>query len=93
MAFLDFMTGGDLSELGSYTGAIVSGFFITQFLTSLLWATVANKHGNRAVLFIALLGNAFTCALFGTSKTFAEAIVIRLIMGVFNGAVGYVFIF
>lgn len=80
---------GDTAELGSYTGAIIASFFITQFLTSLLWATVAAKHGNRAVLIIALTGNAITCALFGTCTSFPEAIAIRLIQGIFNGAVGY----
>ena len=80
---------GDIAELGSYTGAIISSFFITQFLTSLLWATVAAKHGNRTVLLIALTGNAITCSLFGTCKSFPEAIAIRLAQGVFNGAVGY----
>lgn len=79
---------GDDAELGSYIGMITSAFFITQFLTSLLWATVANKHGNRTVLFVALFGNAITCALFGTCTTLPQAIVVRLIQGVFNGAVG-----
>ncbi|KAF8325015.1 major facilitator superfamily domain-containing protein [Cantharellus anzutake] len=79
---------GDTAELGSFTGIIVAAFFVTQFVTSLLWATIAQKHGNRAVLFISLLGNAITCALFGTCKSFPEAVVVRLIQGVFNGAVG-----
>ncbi|KAF8306022.1 major facilitator superfamily MFS-1 [Clavulina sp. PMI_390] len=79
---------GETSNLGSYTGAIISSFFITQFLTSLLWATIASKHGNRAVLFTALLGNALTCALFGTCTTFTQAVAVRLLQGVFNGAVG-----
>lgn len=44
------------------------------------------------MLVIALTGNAVTCALFGTCTSFPEAIAVRLIMGVFNGAVGYVVI-
>lgn len=79
-----------MAELGSYTGIIVSAFFITQFITSLLWATVAQKHGNRTVLFISLFGNAITCAAFGTCKSFPQAVAVRLIQGVFNGAVGCV---
>lgn len=79
---------GDAAELGSYTGAIIASFFVTQFLTSLLWATVAAKHGNRAVLIIALTGNAITCMLFGTCTSFPQAIAVRLIQGIFNGAVG-----
>ena len=82
---------GDAAELGSYTGAIIASFFVTQFFTSLLWATAAGKHGNRAVLITALTGNAITCALFGTCRSFPEAVAVRLIQGVFNGAVGSVF--
>jgi MFS family permease len=63
-------------------------FFITQFATSLLWATVAEKHGHRLVMCVSLLGTALTCTLFGTSKSYSEAIVIRLMQGVFAGAVG-----
>jgi MFS family permease len=63
-------------------------FFVTQFLTSLLWATVADRHGRRAVLFISLLGTAITCLVFGTSTNFAQAAAIRLLQGVFGGSVG-----
>jgi MFS family permease len=63
-------------------------FFITQFVTSLLWATVAEKYGQRTVLFVSLLGMAISCTAFGTSKTFSEALLIRLLQGVFAGAVG-----
>jgi len=63
-------------------------FFVTQFLTSLLWATVADKHGRRAVLFVSLLGTALTCFAFGTSTTFSQAVVIRLLQGIFGGSVG-----
>jgi len=63
-------------------------FFITQFVTSLLWATVAEKYGQRAVLFVSLLGTAISCTAFGTSKSFSEAVLIRLLQGVFAGAVG-----
>lgn len=34
-----------------------STFFLSQFLTSLLWVSVAERHGRRAVLFSSLLGN------------------------------------
>ncbi|RXW15886.1 hypothetical protein EST38_g9972 [Candolleomyces aberdarensis] len=53
--FLLFMVKGfgelsDDAEVALWTGIIVSTFFLTQFVTSLLWATVAEKHGRRAVL-------------------------------------------
>ncbi|KXN89340.1 Protein ZINC INDUCED FACILITATOR 1 [Leucoagaricus sp. SymC.cos] len=91
--FLLFMVKGfggmsDDSEVAFWTGILVSTFFLTQFLTSLLWATVAEKHGRRVVLVLSLLGSAVTCFIFGTSTTLQQAIVIRLAQGVFAGAVG-----
>lgn len=51
-------------------------------------ATVAEKHGQRAVLLISLIGSAITCFLFGTSTSMNEALVIRLLQGTFAGAMG-----
>ena len=51
-------------------------------------ATVASKHGPRVVLTISLLGSAVTCCLFGTATSIQEAIAIRLMQGVFAGAIG-----
>ncbi|KDQ58534.1 hypothetical protein JAAARDRAFT_193093 [Jaapia argillacea MUCL 33604] len=91
--FLLFMVKGfggfkDDADAGFWTGILVSTFFLTQFFTSLLWATVAQKHGQRAVLCISLLGTACTCCMFGTSTSLKEAIAIRLMQGVFAGAIG-----
>jgi Major Facilitator Superfamily len=93
MPFLLFMVEGfdefsPGADVGFATGLLVSTFFFTQFLTSLLWATVAEKHGQRLVLFVSLLGSSFTCALFGTSTTLKQAIVIRMMQGVFAGSMG-----
>jgi len=91
--FLLFMVKGFAgingeAEVAFWTGIIVSTFFLTQFITSLLWATVAEKHGRRAVLIISLLGSALTCLIFGTATNLQQAITIRLLQGIFGGAVG-----
>ncbi|KAG7094682.1 hypothetical protein E1B28_005502 [Marasmius oreades] len=78
----------DEAEIAFWTGILVATFFLTQFLTSLLWATVAEKHGRRLVLVVSLLGSALTCATFGTSTSLPQAICIRLLQGIFAGAVG-----
>ncbi|KAJ3781028.1 hypothetical protein GGU10DRAFT_379962 [Lentinula aff. detonsa] len=91
--FLLFMVKGfgkitDEAEIAFWTGILVATFFLTQFLTSLLWATIADKHGRRSVLIISLLGSAVTCAVFGTSTSLQQAICVRLLQGIFAGAVG-----
>ncbi|TKY89559.1 hypothetical protein EX895_001344 [Sporisorium graminicola] len=83
----DFGVGGE-SEVGFWAGIVSASFFFAQFLTSLMWASVADKRGRRFVLAISLLGNAVTMMLFGTSRNLGTAIFIRLAQGFFNGAVG-----
>ncbi|KAJ7108561.1 hypothetical protein C8R44DRAFT_884628 [Mycena epipterygia] len=91
--FVLFMVKGfgewtDDAEIAFWTGILVSTFFLTQFLTAILWATVADKHGRRFVLVISLLGSAVTCVIFGTCTTLEQAICVRLLQGIFAGAVG-----
>ncbi|KAI0031860.1 hypothetical protein K488DRAFT_78824 [Vararia minispora EC-137] len=93
MPFVLFMVEGfgeftDEADVGFWTGILVATFFLTQFLTSLLWATVADRHGARLVLTVALLGSSLTCALFGTATNIRQAITIRLAQGLFAGAIG-----
>jgi MFS family permease len=39
-------------------------------------------------MFVSLLGTAATCVIFGTATSFKEAVAIRLMQGVFAGAIG-----
>ncbi|GAA5861853.1 hypothetical protein JCM1840_006855 [Sporobolomyces johnsonii] len=80
--------GGGESAVSLWTGVVAAVFFLSQFSTALLWVSVAEKHGRRAVLFASLIGNGLTVMAFGTSKNLGSAICIRLAMGLFNGAVG-----
>ncbi len=83
----DFGVGGE-ADVGFWAGIVSASFFFAQFLTSLMWASIADKRGRRFVLSISLLGNAITMMLFGTSQNLGTAIFIRLAQGFFNGAVG-----
>lgn len=51
-------------------------------------ATIAEKHGRRVVLITSLLGTSITCVAFGTCTTIEQALCVRLLQGVFGGAVG-----
>ncbi|KAJ7240818.1 major facilitator superfamily domain-containing protein [Mycena haematopus] len=91
--FVLFMVKGfgeftDDADIAFWTGILVSTFFLTQFLTAILWATVADKQGRRFVLVVSLLGSAVTCVVFGTCTTLEQAICVRLLQGIFAGAVG-----
>ncbi|KAH7098281.1 major facilitator superfamily domain-containing protein [Auriculariales sp. MPI-PUGE-AT-0066] len=66
----------------------VAVFFLAQFVTSLVWSSLEGLVGRRAVISVSLFGSAVSCVLFGLQTTFTGAIVVRLIQGVFGGAVG-----
>ncbi|GAA6002187.1 uncharacterized protein JCM10292_000798 [Rhodotorula paludigena] len=80
--------GGGESAVSFWTGVVSAVFFLSQFLTAMIWVSVAEKHGRRAVLCASLLGNGLTVIVFGTSRNLGSAICSRLAMGLFNGAVG-----
>lgn len=56
-------------------GNLVSVFYITQFFTSLLWSSIADRHGRRAVLVASMLGNGIALLMFGTSQSVSYRIV------------------
>lgn len=82
-----FGVGGE-SDVGFWAGITSSVFFFAQFLTSLLWASIADRYGRKMVLLASLLGNAATLCLFGASTNLKMALTVRLAQGLFNGAVG-----
>ncbi|GAA5910999.1 hypothetical protein JCM6882_006744 [Rhodosporidiobolus microsporus] len=82
------LNGGGESAVSLWTGIVSSVFFLSQFLTAMIWVGVADKHGRRAVLCASLVGNALSVIAFGTSKNLGTAITTRLALGLFNGAVG-----
>ncbi|KAG0144839.1 hypothetical protein CROQUDRAFT_46720 [Cronartium quercuum f. sp. fusiforme G11] len=86
----DFSKGSQSNEaaVGFWAGIVSSVFFLSQFLTSLLWSNISNQYGRRLVLFTSLLGNALTLLLFGSSTSLGMMICARLGQGIFNGAIG-----
>ncbi|KAJ3979897.1 hypothetical protein F5890DRAFT_817058 [Lentinula detonsa] len=90
--FLIFMVKdfgfSDEADAAFWTGILVAMFFLSQFLTSLIWATLAERYGRRFVLVVALFGSALSVTAFGLSETIGQAICIRLVQGIFAGAVG-----
>lgn len=79
---------GKEAKVAFWSGIVASAFFFAQFATSLLWTSIADKHGRRVVLFSSLLGNSVALTLFGTSKNLGTMMCARLAQGLFNGSVG-----
>lgn len=64
---------------------LAASFFLSQFLTALLWSSLSVKIGRRAVLLISLLGNSVMLLAYGTCKSVPAMVLVRLLQGVFNG--------
>lgn len=79
---------GDESRVGFWAGIVSSLFFFAQFLTSLMWSSVAEKKGSRFVLRASMIGNSLSLIAFGFAPNLPLAILFRLSQGFFNGAVG-----
>lgn len=82
------ITHNDESLVGYYTGILGAAFFLSQFITALMWSNIADRYGRRITLFISLFGNAIATSLFGTCRSLGEAICVRLLQGLFSGAIG-----
>lgn len=75
-------------QVGLWVGIVSSVFFLAQFVTSMMWARLAARHGRRAVLAGSLAGSALATVAFGASSSLPAVLVTRFAQGVFNGAVG-----
>jgi MFS family permease len=80
----------DESDIGYYSGMLTSAWAFAQFLSGFWWGTLSDKIGRRPVLLGGMAGTIIATILFGMSKTFTFALIMRLIHGLLNGNTGIV---
>lgn len=78
------------STISSQAGIIQGSFTAAQFLTAVWWGRLADASwvGRKRVLLIGLSGTLMSCIGFGFSRSFASAIVFRILGGFMNSNVG-----
>lgn len=78
------------STISSQAGIIQGSFTAAQFLTAVWWGRLADASwmGRKRVLLIGLSGTLMSCIGFGFSRTFASAIIFRILGGFMNSNVG-----
>ena len=71
-------------------GMLTASFAAAQFLTAVWWGRAADNAsiGRKRVLLVGLFGTAVSCIGVGFSKTFASALIFRMMAGALNGNVG-----
>lgn len=78
------------STISTQAGIMQGSFTAAQFLTAVWWGRLADAEwmGRKRVLLIGLLGTCISCLGFGFSRSFAAAVVFRVLGGILNSNVG-----
>jgi MFS family permease len=88
--FLPFMVDwlrGTSQDSATFVGILTASYFMTQFISSFIWASLATRLGMRRCLMLGLLGVGSTFLCFGLSTTFEAAFFFRSMSGLLNGNV------
>jgi hypothetical protein len=78
------------STISAQAGIMQGSFTAAQFLTAVWWGRLADAEwmGRKRVLLIGLSGTCISCLGFGFSRSFAAAVVFRVLGGILNSNVG-----
>lgn len=77
-------------DAAKYAGLIASAFMAGRACTSILWGRAADRYGRIFALYTSLLLSALFSLLFGLTKSFTAAMIIRFLLGMSNGIISTV---
>ncbi|GLB35092.1 putative peptidase family M13 [Lyophyllum shimeji] len=86
----DLHVSEDPSKVGFYSGLLESSFAVCQMLMMFPWGFVSDTVGRRPVILAGVAGLSVTTVWFGLSKSFATALAVRAIAGLFSGNVAVI---
>lgn len=75
-------------RLGYYAGGLAASFCGAQFISSMSWGIFSDKYGRKPAVVIGTLGAAVGMFIFGSAKTYTQAVLGRIIGGLLNGNIG-----
>jgi MFS family permease len=90
MAFMVEDMGYTGHRLGYYVGGLAASFCAAQFCSSVFWGIISDRYGRKMALMSGTLGAAFGMLVFGSAKTFAQAVAGRLLSGFLSGNLGII---
>lgn len=76
--------------LGVYTSILNASFCFCSFLVAYFWGIASDRFGRKPTLIVGNLLSAISIVFFGTSKSYALAIITRSLCGLFQGNLGVV---
>ncbi|KAJ2086462.1 hypothetical protein EV179_002552 [Coemansia sp. RSA 487] len=91
LPFMYDMVGGfeivhNPKDIAFYAGLLLTSYHFIRTLTIMYWGILSDRIGRRPVLLFGLLGDLLTFVLFGVSKSFTWALVVRCLNGLFTGS-------
>lgn len=72
-------------NVAKWAGLVGSTFSISQSLFAVPWGRLSDKIGRKPTILIGLVNVMFCFLLWGTSKSLAQALTARFLMGLGNG--------
>lgn len=88
MAFMVQDFGYSEAELGKYVGVLAASFGFGQMCSSLMWGRLSDKYGRKPVLLFGTFSAGMCMLIFGSSKTYGQAVLGRYLSGFLSGNLG-----
>ncbi|KAL7622672.1 hypothetical protein AAE478_008186 [Parahypoxylon ruwenzoriense] len=76
------------ARISEYSGLLVAAFPLAQFVVSLPWGRLSDRHGRRLSIIGGLAVSTLANVAFGFSKSFGVLLFWRILAGLANGNVG-----
>jgi hypothetical protein len=91
--FLAFMVedfGYTGHRIGYYAGALAAAFCGAQLTSSIFWGMISDKYGRKPAVICGTIGAGCGMLVFGTAKTFEQAVLGRALSGFLSGNIGVI---
>eukprot|EP00924_Labyrinthula_sp_SR-Ha-C_P015878 snap_masked-scaffold_4-processed-gene-11.43-mRNA-1 protein AED:1.00 eAED:1.00 QI:0/0/0/0/1/1/2/0/425 len=76
-----------IDQAGFYAGYLTGSFMFARMFTSFFWGQIADDYGRRVSLLISLFSFTILLLVFGLTKTFEQAVFVRVLLGLMNGLI------
>lgn len=73
------------NNVAKWAGIVGSTFSVSQSMFAVAWGRLSDKIGRKPTILIGLINVMFCFIFWGTSKSLAQALVARFLMGLCNG--------
>ena len=81
----DFGVAEKEEDVGRYAGFLATAFCMAQFASSFVWGHTSDSLGRKRCILLGTVGVFLATLIFGTARTFAQALVGRILAGLLNG--------